>query len=339
MYSNLNKTELIAKCKVQGLRATNSNTKAELIALLESANSKPTTLNPTKSIYTNVLRQLLTVVSRDKVRKVCKQCHNLGHIVTSTTCPINIENNNKLLTKVKVYVLQQDCLLDKTAESYYQEISTKFNISVHQAKTLYNEITPDELLNRPLNVNDYLTRLSDNIVNCQVCNSALYNIQSNSIHKWKGNPICDVCWSSNDKAHERANLWALINTHKPDICSVCSKRKTYTEERYHYDHINMFYKGDSICNMVNEGLDFELIKCELDKCQIVCLQCHHLITDIEHKIGFIRIKQNLTRQLNTCELSVEAYEDLIRKYELVYIDKISAIYDSLREYRKKLASP
>ena len=51
----------------------------------------------------------------------------------------------------------------------------------------------------------------------------------------------------------------------------------------------------------------DLIFKEIDKCQVVCIICHHKITTLEQKLGFTRIKTNLTRMFNKGEMSEEDY--------------------------------
>lgn len=70
--------------------------------------------------------------------------------------------------------------------------------------------------------------------------------------------------------------------------------------------------------MVNEGVNIEEIYHEIDKCQIVCLSCHHIITDIESKLCFTRIKHNLTRDLNQGDISEEEYNNQKYMYEKIY---------------------
>lgn len=92
----------------------------------------------------------------------------------------------------------------------------------------------------------------------------------------------------------------------------------------------MFDKGNSICSMVNEGNMIEDIYTEIDKCQILCLSCHHIVTDIENKLGFSRIKQILTRKLNNCEITEEEYTQQKIEIGEIYVKKMYEIYDELK---------
>lgn len=332
MYSKLTKPELISKCKEQGLAVgLSSKTKAELIELLiNSACNQPTPSdNMPISGYQAVLTELLKVTPKDKVRKVCKQCHELGHAVTSVSCPVNKHEANIRLCKARNYILSQDCLQNKTAEDYYQELALSLNITTNQAKNVYSELTPDELLTRPMNIRAYYDSLA--VIKCNECSAILYDIQINTIRIWKSAYLCDTCWCSPDKTTERADMWSDVTKYKPIVCAICSRERTVgREERFHYDHVNMFEKSENVCSLVNAGVGLDTIRAELDKCQVLCLTCHHLVTDIEHKIGFTRIKQNMTRQLNTGEITQAEYDSLVSKYQIVYKDKMELIYMELR---------
>ena len=68
---------------------------------------------------------------------------------------------------------------------------------------------------------------------------------------------------------------------------------------------------------------------EIDLCQIVCLPCHHLITDIENKIGFTRIKTSLTKKLNNDEIDEEEYKNQVKHYQIIYKMKMEGIYGQI----------
>ena len=84
--------------------------------------------------------------------------------------------------------------------------------------------------------------------------------------------------------------------------------------------------------MVQEGNIIDDIYIELDKCQVLCLSCHHIVTDIESKLGFSRIKQNLTRKLNNDEITDEEYNQQKKEVGEIYIKKMYEIYDNLKLY-------
>ena len=63
----------------------------------------------------------------------------------------------------------------------------------------------------------------------------------------------------------------------------------------------------------------------------MCLHCHHLVTDIEHKLVFTRIKQTLTRTLNQSEITQEEYDEQTLYYQKIYEEKMNIIYEELKQ--------
>ena len=163
---------------------------------------------------------------------------------------------------------------------------------------------------------------------CYECNKLLYNIQINTNRTWRGNDICDCCWCK--YADIRQTMWDRIEIYKSIQCSICLSIKSHNNERYHYDHINMFNKDKSVCSMVNEGVNIEYIYKEIDKCQILCLTCHHIVTYIEHKLGFTRIKMILTKHVNQNEITHEEYTIQSQIYQKLYEEKMNFIYAQLK---------
>jgi len=51
----------------------------------------------------------------------------------------------------------------------------------------------------------------------------------------------------------------------------------YMANRFHYDHIDMFDKTDSICKMIKDGTDMTAIYEEINKCQLLCISCHIVV--------------------------------------------------------------
>lgn len=277
-----------------------------------------------------VLNELKKRIPKDKKRKVCKQCHELGHSINSIECKINIEMKNKYRDKIKQYILSKNCLDETTLEEHLNILSLELCISLNHCKTLYNEISMDEFLYRNIDLTSYLRTMKKTHKLCYDCNKELFFIQSNTHRIWKQNDLCDHCWCRYKE--ERDILWEKIKQYKSIQCSICCKVQQYSGESFHYDHLNMFYKKKSICSMVNEGICIEDIYSEIDKCQILCLSCHHIVTDIERKLVFTRIKQSMTRGLNIGEINEKEYDEQVRHYQSIYEAKMKTIYEDLRQY-------
>ena len=92
----------------------------------------------------------------------------------------------------------------------------------------------------------------------------------------------------------------------------------------------MFDKSDSICCMVDKGCSIADIFLEIDKCQILCLPCHHTVTEIENRLCFTRIKTSLTKKFNNEEISEKEYINEKKKYQDIYENKMKNIYEKLR---------
>lgn len=280
-------------------------------------------------MFQRVLSELQTKIPKDKKRKVCSQCFMLGHGINSKMCKVNIQKREKLKTRIKEYILQQDCLSEKTNEEHFEYLCQELNISMNKCKGLYDEISLDELCSRVFHISTYIESIQEKRFNCYDCENIFYDIQKDTQRQWKGNRLCDSCWSKYSK--EREELWKEIEEYKNMECHICGKTKGSHGERFHYDHTNMFDKGDSICSMINEGIPIEEIKNEVDKCQVLCLSCHHMVSDIERKMCFTRIKQYLTRALNNNEIDEDVYEREKSKFGKLYEIRMNEIYEELRK--------
>ena len=283
-----------------------------------------------KNIFNSIIYEILKI--KHKHRKVCKECHELGHSSASVKYKLKIEKSNLLKNKIKKYMLLQDCLSGKTNEEHIIELSNRLEITQNRCKTLYDEIPQTEFNNRKMDIDLYTQNIK--IINCYQCNQNIYDIKTNTNRIWKNNIICDICWCKYDD--ERNQLWKCIREYKKMKCNICDSIKISEGQRFHYDHISMFDKTNSICSMVNEGQSLEDIYLELDKCQVLCLSCHHIVTDIESKLGFTRIKQTLTRNLNNKEINGEEYEKQKIENGELYIKKMKEIYTKLKLTLNKL---
>lgn len=54
----------------------------------------------------------------------------------------------------------------------------------------------------------------------------------------------------------------------------------------------------------------------------LCLSCHHIVTYIERKLVFTRIKQSMTRVLNLGEINEKEYDEQVRHYQSIYEAKM-----------------
>ena len=296
----MDRSELLQKCKELGITRVSKLKDSELL-------QKITEHNPEK----------------DK-RNPCKQCGVLGHGITSIHCKINIDKKEKIKQKIKVYFLSQDGSNDY---SYFKPLSEELDISIDQCKDYYNEIPWLDLLRRSKTSSSILEKLT--FQSCQQCNQNKCTVKNNPFRTWKEKNICDKCF--NDTAVERDEIWKLIKEYKPIQCCFCKIKREHKDERYHFDHINMFDKEGTIFSMVSEGVNIEEIYKEIDKCQILCISCHDIVTYSEKRLGFTKQKQSLTRKYNQEELTKEEYEVELKKYQTIYDEIMTPIYESIKE--------
>jgi hypothetical protein len=151
---------------------------------------------------------------------------------------------------------------------------------------------------------------------------------------WKSDTYCETCHVRLYKTliEER---WRQINefsmrTNKAS-CNLCEKKAVFDNglfSRFHYDHIDMFNKSESICEMVRSGCPVEDIYHEIDKCQLLCVSCHKLITKMEHLCGFVRLKKQMEDTEQDREACSAVYQTLMRK-----------IYDALKSHALPSPSP
>jgi hypothetical protein len=278
-------------------------------------------------LFNKIITELILLNPKDKNRKVCKNCYELNHNINSIYCPINIYTKKKLINKIKKYIINID-IFEDNIENILNNLSIKLNISLNYCKSIYSEIESDIFLNRPIDFNKLKIIINNNLINCYDCNINIFNINNNNIKIWKNNYLCDYCWSLYN--NDRDLLWDKIySLNYIKKCSICNKIKLNKGERFHFDHLNMFNKYDSICNMINNGTNINIIFNEINKCKITCYHCHNIISYIEQKLGFTKIKQNLTRKLNNKEISIDEYNIKIIFYQNLYKQKFNYIYQNL----------
>jgi len=104
------------------------------------------------------LQQLLKTIQTDMKRKVCKQCGELGHNVTSIKCIMNAEQNKRRIESIKEYFLAQE--LSKDNSLHFDVLSKQLNITVEQCKLLYSEIPQIEWIKRPIDLRKQMKELT-----------------------------------------------------------------------------------------------------------------------------------------------------------------------------------
>jgi len=314
----MNKAELLQKCKELSIKGVSNKNKDELIEIINKHLAKP---GPKP--FDIVLSELNKITI--KTRKVCKSCGDIGHYSSSNDCKYNIYNNLILSNKIKRYFLNIDVFQD--IDEHFKLLADSLSISEYMCKSIYSEIPQEELMHRPMNFTSYLSNCIETSPKCYQCSKSLL---ATNPKKWKGEVLCDACWYAYE--NEREAVWKTINEKVDYTCCICSYKKSCPVDRFHFDHLNMFDKSNSVMSMVSDGMTFDDIWAEISKCQVICISCHSIITDIEHKLGFTRIKQNLTRMKNNDEISDEVYAETIIKYQSIYENKMKSVYKELKHF-------
>jgi len=242
---------------------------------------------------------------------------------------MNAEQNKRHIERIKEYFLTQELGTDNRL--HFDVLSKQLNITIEQCKLLYGEIPRIEWITRPFDLHKQMKELT--FQSCQECRKIVCMVQLNTVHTWKEKKICDTCYSQ--YAEEREQIWKQIDAYRKIECVLCLSVKKHKDERYHFDHINMFDKENEIYSMVSDGRNIEDIYKEIDKCQVLCISCHHIITSIERKTGFIKIKRDYT----SCYLKQPENEklniDLKEKYQKV----MTPIYVAVRQILSEIKQP
>jgi len=221
-------------------------------------------------------------------------------------------------------------------EPNWAEIASEFGKTEDACKNRYRSLVDAEKeltskLNR-VRCEEIMNFLFKHQHKCEECEKVFYS----SLKEWRGKMKCEKCYSEHNKEIEE--LWTRITEYSEqtenNFCKFCGLKRD-EELTFHYDHINMFNKGDSICQMVRRGDDFERIKNEIEKCQLVCESCHHLITIMENMYGFTRVKLKITKDQNKEILTPALANEKTKINCDLYAENFEKIYNIIGSIVKK----
>ena len=251
----------------------------------------------------------------------CGGCGADGHTSTSPLCPIKAkrlaEENEKLVALVKASPLEVDWTsiaaeMDMKSEAVCE---TRFASALTPAERV--KINVEKLGLDPLRA--VLIGLT------AVCDKCKKGTMVGLIN-WKGTKICLTCHHKHkeeiDMAWKQIDLFLRMSGMTE--CRICGVERA-EQLGFHFDHLNMFVKEDSVCNLVRSGAEISVIQDEIKKCQLLCRSCHAGITQVERLLGFSYIKLLMTRTekgtlKEGVELDVEDYTALYRRtmQDIVY---------------------
>lgn len=248
---------------------------------------------------------------------------------------IDISSNNGITDGEKKYIC--DKIKENPFDIKYNELATDLNCSEDRVKRIYLDlISPEEQINMCIaNMNDsIITSMIDSLKHtCSNCNCKRYS----HIFIWKDQEYCEECFETlfRDEINMRWSEIHKYSIHKnKTCCNICKKNAIMNDTiatRFHYDHIDMFNKSDSICRMVRTGEPINNIYDEIDKCQLLCASCHTLVTKIEHKSGFIRFKRQLAKEYTDTSDLIKK-EELLNQYSVKYNEFMLKVYEYLKEF-------
>jgi hypothetical protein len=91
----------------------------------------------------------------------------------------------------------------------------------------------------------------------------------------------------------------------------------------------MFAKNYNVGYMIENGCSKADLVAEIDKCQLLCISCHSIVTKMEHRYGFMIKKRKFNKILKKkLTAKVEEYrKSLAEEYDSVMIP----LYDTIRK--------
>jgi hypothetical protein len=139
------------------------------------------------------------------------------------------------------------------------------------------------------------------VTSCDDCkNTILY-----APKLWKTQKLCYKCYKIRCATiSEEINRYLIEKGYL--TCTFCNKIREDPSD-FHLDHINMYSKSGNVGEMMFSGCDIDVIKHEIDKCQLLCISCHAVVTHFEHRYGFIKAKKS--RNKKTIEYMENIYDE------------------------------
>ena len=106
-----------------------------------------------------------------------------------------------------------------------------------------------------------------------------------------GRRVCGLCRSFNRNLIT-LRMYECLSKELKKPCRFCGR----VEVKKNFDHVNMFEKSGTVGTMVRRRCTDSMLLKEIQKCQILCVDCHKVVTSYEHRCGFIKKKRALNRE-------------------------------------------
>jgi hypothetical protein len=244
------------------------------------------------------------------------------------------EDINAIVQEVQLHPLNTD----------WKALSEQFGKTESYLRNHYNEaVSPI------VHVRISLEHLSDTIIqdlldtsgyDCTKCHRHFYSVPK----QWEAYPYCEECHILLYREEITAR-WLLVNQYaqftSKDKCNICDIQAIYNKEmgnRFHFDHLNMFEKSESVCVLVQIGRPMTEIYQEMDQCQVLCVSCHRLVTELERRSGFTRLKNNMTRDYKKSG-DDEKHQEIKEENLRTYSEFMTRVYDLLRQNLQRRFPP
>lgn len=247
---------------------------------------------------------------------------------------INIKSNNYWSEQDKLKLIK--VVSENPLNIDWVNISRVFNRTEQSVRNMYNELVPVEkhiescmLVMSETEINKIMSNLEHS---CTNCNKRIFNQPL----MWNNIEYCEECHYKlfNNEIKDR---WLLIAEYSyktgKDKCNICNKKYDFSQQqlcKFNYDHKNMFEKSNTIFSMNKQGISIDDIYKEIDLCQLLCVSCHSIITTIEQKTGFNRIKINMTKEYNKTNDN-ESKTKIIKQYSDIYEKYMNNIYETVKK--------
>jgi len=132
---------------------------------------------------------------------------------------------------------------------------------------------------------------------------------------WNDLKLCNTCHAARyEVLADEIKQYMIEKGHTK--CAFCNKTRINPCD-FHFDHINMFTKVGAVGPMMFSGTAVELIKEEINKCQLLCISCHAAVTYFERRFGFIKEKRQNKKNPKP---------DIMERYDTY----MAAVYAALR---------
>ena len=239
---------------------------------------------------------------------------------------IPLKTNNRWTEEEKTAVIE--AVRSQPINTPWEDISLSTQRSELAIKSIYHEhVTPVEHINHCLQVlqpSDILQMMDTMGFSCISCTTKEFS----QPFIWQNNTYCEICYTEQYKTtveeRWRQTQEYAIQTKKTS-CNLCNRLATFDQAmpiRFHYDHLDMFNKSESVCEMVRTGAPMDDIYREMDKCQLLCISCHRIVTKMEHLCGFVRLK----KQMEDTEEKRQEYSELYRRL-------MTPIYEAIKNQK------